>query len=152
MILLAEFSLLLTLVLLRKDLRHGYRHWFLTGATTLLPLMVKRCVVLSIKRMVKLHTRIDADHDFAPLPIGVGCESVIDLMRICSKAAVHLVSAFSAHNRLVLGQVKVGTKSNEITAIPELLKRLTLSGCLVTLDAMGCQKKITSNIREAGAD
>lgn len=68
------------------------------------------------------------------------------------KAAVHLVSAFSAHNRLVLSQVKVGTKSNEITAIPELLKRLTLSGCLVTLDAMGCQKKITSNIREAGAD
>lgn len=68
------------------------------------------------------------------------------------KAAVHLVSAFSAHNRLVLGQVKVDDKSNEITAIPELLKRLALSGCLVTLDAMGCQKKITSNIRDAGAD
>lgn len=67
-------------------------------------------------------------------------------------AAVHLVSAFSAHNRLVLGQVKVGDKSNEITAIPELLKHLTLSGCLVTLDAMECQRKITSNIREAGAD
>lgn len=68
------------------------------------------------------------------------------------KAAVHLVSAFSVHNRLVLDQVKVDDKSNEITAIPELLKRLALSGCLVTLDAMRCQKKITSNIRDAGAD
>lgn len=77
---------------------------------------------------------------------------VSSLDKANGKAAVHLVSTFYAHNRLALDQVKVGTKSNEITAIPELLKRLTLSGSLVTLDAMGCQKKITSNIREAGAD
>lgn len=51
------------------------------------------------------------------------------------KAAIHLVSAFASGHRLVLGQVKVDDKSNEITAIPELLRRLTLTGCLVTLDA-----------------
>ncbi|MBX9641569.1 MAG: ISAs1 family transposase, partial [Mycobacteriaceae bacterium] len=69
-----------------------------------------------------------------------------------SKAAIHLVSAFTSGNRLVLGQVKVGDKSNEITAIPELLRRLTLTGCLVTLDAMGCQKQIAQDITTAGAD
>lgn len=68
------------------------------------------------------------------------------------KAAIHLVSAFASGNRLVLGQVKVDDKSNEITAIPELLRRLTLTGCLVTLDAMGCQKQIAHDITTAGAD
>lgn len=68
------------------------------------------------------------------------------------KAAIHLVSAFSSSNRLVLGQFKVDDKSNEITAIPELLRRLTLTGCLVTLDAMGCQKEIAREITAAGAD
>lgn len=68
------------------------------------------------------------------------------------KAAVHLVSAFASANGLVLGQVKVDDKSNEITAIPALLKRLALSGCLVTIDAMGCQKAIARQLHEAGAD
>jgi predicted transposase YbfD/YdcC len=68
------------------------------------------------------------------------------------KAAIHLVSAFSTQNSLVLGQVKVDEKSNEITAIPELLQQLVLSGCLVTIDAMGCQKTITHQIKEAGGD
>lgn len=68
------------------------------------------------------------------------------------KAAIHLVSAFASNNRLVLGQVRVDDKSNEITAIPELLRRLTLTGCLVTLDAMGCQKQIARDITTAGAD
>lgn len=68
------------------------------------------------------------------------------------KAAIHLVSAFSSAHRLVLGQIKVDDKSNEITAIPELLKRLTLSGCLVTIDAMGCQKQIAQDIVAADAD
>ncbi|PSN12414.1 ISAs1 family transposase, partial [filamentous cyanobacterium CCT1] len=54
-----------------------------------------------------------------------------------SKGAIHMVSAWAAENRLVLGQVKVDEKSNEITAIPELLKVLALNGCIVTLDAMG---------------
>lgn len=58
------------------------------------------------------------------------------------KGAIHRVSAFSAANGVVLGQVKTEEKSNEITAIPELLKLLSLHGCLVTIDAMGCQKKL----------
>jgi hypothetical protein len=55
------------------------------------------------------------------------------------KAAIHMVSAWANQNRLVLGQVKVDDKSNEITAIPQLIKVLVLKGCIVTIDAMGCQ-------------
>lgn len=63
-----------------------------------------------------------------------------------SKSAIHIVSAWAASNRLVLGQVKVSDKSNEITAIPNLLKMLELTGCIVTIDAMGCQKQIVQEI------
>jgi len=62
------------------------------------------------------------------------------------KGAIHMVSAWATTNRLVLGQVKVDEKSNEITAIPELLRVLDLSGCIVTIDAMGCQKNIAQMI------
>ena len=65
---------------------------------------------------------------------------------------VHLVSAWAAGNRLVLGQLRTAEKSNEITAVPELLRRLELAGCIVTLDAMGCQKTIAREIHEADAD
>jgi len=58
------------------------------------------------------------------------------------KPALHVVSAWSTANHLVLGQRSVDVKSNEITAIPELLKVLELKGCIVTIDAMGCQKDI----------
>ncbi|PZU98525.1 MAG: ISAs1 family transposase [Leptolyngbya sp.] len=68
------------------------------------------------------------------------------------KGAIHRVSAWAAENRLVLGQVKVDEKSNEITAIPELLKVLALNGCIVTLDAMGTQKTIARQIIDQGAD
>jgi predicted transposase YbfD/YdcC len=68
------------------------------------------------------------------------------------KPAIHMVSAWANQNRLVLGQVKVDEKSNEITAIPKLLKVLYLEGCIVTLDAMGCQRGIVSQIVEKGAD
>lgn len=68
------------------------------------------------------------------------------------KGAIHMVSAWASSNRLVLGQRKVSDKSNEITAIPELLKVLELSGCIVTIDAMGCQKEIAKLIIEQGAD
>lgn len=68
------------------------------------------------------------------------------------KNALHLVSAWASQNQLILGQRAVDGKSNEITAIPELLALLDLKGATVTLDAMGCQKKIVSQIREAGAD
>src|SRR5437899_9423103 len=64
----------------------------------------------------------------------------------------YVVSAWAESNGLVLGQLKVADKSNEITAVPELLRALELSGCIVTLDAMGCQKKIAREIIEADAD
>jgi len=69
-----------------------------------------------------------------------------------SKAAIHMVSAWASANRLVLGQRKVDDKSNEITAIPALLKVLEIAGCIVTIDAMGCQRDIASTIIEGGAD
>ncbi len=68
------------------------------------------------------------------------------------KKAIHMVSAWASTNSLVLGQIKTDEKSNEITAIPELLKSLELKGCLVTIDAMGCQKKIAEVIIEQEAD
>jgi predicted transposase YbfD/YdcC len=68
------------------------------------------------------------------------------------KSAIHMVSAWARDNGLVLGQVKVDEKSNEITAIPELLRVLELSGCIVTIDAMGTQKTIAREIRDADAD
>jgi predicted transposase YbfD/YdcC len=69
-----------------------------------------------------------------------------------SSAFVHMVSAWSTGNRMVLGQVKTDEKSNEITAIPRLLELLHLHGCLVTIDAMGCQKEIAAKIVESKAD
>ena len=69
-----------------------------------------------------------------------------------SKSIVHMVSAWANANHMVLGQVKVNEKSNEITAIPRLLKVLVLEGCIVTIDAMGCQKEIAKKIIKKGAD
>lgn len=66
------------------------------------------------------------------------------------KAALHLVSAWAAHNRLVLGQVAVDAKSNEITAIPQLLDLLDLTNCTVTIDAIGCQTTIADQIIQRG--
>jgi predicted transposase YbfD/YdcC len=66
--------------------------------------------------------------------------------------AVHMISAWAAGQRLVLGQRKVADKSNEITAIPELLDLLTLKGSIVTIDAMGCQKEIAAKIVAKEAD
>ena len=65
---------------------------------------------------------------------------------------IHMVSAFSAANSVVLGQVKTSAKSNEITAIPRLLELLDIRGCLITIDAMGCQTKIAKKIVDKGAD
>ncbi len=69
-----------------------------------------------------------------------------------NQGAIHMVSAWATANRLVLGQVKVDKKSNEITAIPQLLKVLDLAGCIVTIDAMGCQKEIVKLIDAQQAD
>jgi predicted transposase YbfD/YdcC len=68
------------------------------------------------------------------------------------RSFIHMVSVWSASQHLVLGQRKVGEKSNEITAIPPLLKMLSLRGCIVSIDAMGCQTEIANTIIEQGAD
>jgi predicted transposase YbfD/YdcC len=72
--------------------------------------------------------------------------------RAKGKSALHLVHAWATANHLLLGQVAVDEKSNEITAIPKLLRMLEITGAIVTIDAMGCQKEIARTIREEGAD
>lgn len=69
-----------------------------------------------------------------------------------AKAAIHMVSAFAARQRLVLGQVKVAEKANEIIAIPRLLDMLAIEGAIVTIDAMGCQRDIAAKIIDKQAD
>lgn len=63
-----------------------------------------------------------------------------------------MVSARASQNGIVLGQQKTEDKSNEITAIPKLLKLLEIKGCIITIDAMGCQKNIAETIQDKGAD
>ena len=72
--------------------------------------------------------------------------------RVLGKKAIHMVSAWAAESSLVLGQVKTDEKSNEITAIPELLQLLDINGCIVTIDAMGCQKAIAEQIIDQDGD
>lgn len=69
-----------------------------------------------------------------------------------AKGMLHMVSAWAVENQLVLGQIKTEEKSNEINAIPELLKLLAIENCIITIDAMGCQKKIAAQIIEQNAD
>ena len=69
-----------------------------------------------------------------------------------AKAPIHMVSAFAARQRLVLGQVKVAEKSNEIVAIPQLLAMMAIAGAIVTIDAMGCQREIAEQILAQKAD
>lgn len=66
------------------------------------------------------------------------------------KAAIHMISAWCAANHMVLGQLATDAKSNEITAVPELMKLLDISGAVVTIDAAGCQKKIARQIVDQG--
>ena len=68
------------------------------------------------------------------------------------KSTIHMVSAYATANKFVIGQVKTDAKSNEITAIPELIKLLDIKGCLVSIDAMGCQTKIAKEIVNNGGD
>jgi predicted transposase YbfD/YdcC len=72
--------------------------------------------------------------------------------RASQKSALHLVSAWAAEQRLVVGQLAVDGKSNEITAVPELLKLLSLKGTIVTADALNCQRAIASQIVDQGGD
>lgn len=68
------------------------------------------------------------------------------------QSALHLVSAWASEHRLLLGQVKVDSKSNEISAIPALLELLNITGCIITIDAMGTQTEIARQIVAKGAD
>ncbi len=68
------------------------------------------------------------------------------------KKAIHMISAWASSNQVVLGQLKTEEKSNEITAIPHLLKLIEISGCIITIDAMGAQKKIAKTIVDKGAN
>lgn len=72
--------------------------------------------------------------------------------RAQGKGAIHMVSAWASANHLVLGQMKVNEKSNEITALPKLIEMLNVKGCIVTIDAMGCQTDIARKIVEQEAD
>lgn len=72
--------------------------------------------------------------------------------RSCNKAAIHMVSAWATTNSIVLGQLQVDAKSNEITAIPQLLEILDIRGCIVTIDAIGCQQEIAKQIIAQQAD
>ena len=87
---------------------------------------------------------------------GRGCDRWQDRAPIrrqkAGKGAIHMVSAFAARQRLVLGQVKVAEKSNEIVAIPKLLDMLAIEGAIVTIDAMGCQRDIAAKIIDKKAD
>lgn len=67
-------------------------------------------------------------------------------------STIHMISAYASSNKLVLGQLKTEQKSNEITAIPELIKMLDIKGALVTIDAMACQTKIAKAIVDQGGD
>jgi predicted transposase YbfD/YdcC len=85
--------------------------------------------------------------------VGVDGKTVrASLDRAKGKNPLHVVSAWAATNRVVLGEVMVDAKSNEITAIPKLLEMLELHGAIVTIDAMGCQKDIAAAVRQGGAD
>jgi predicted transposase YbfD/YdcC len=68
------------------------------------------------------------------------------------KAAIHMVSAWACDNKMVFGQIATNEKSNEITAIPKLLEMLVLEGSVVTIDAMGCQKKIAEKIKQSSGN
>ena len=72
--------------------------------------------------------------------------------RVAERSAIHMVSAWCEHNQTVLGQLVTDAKSNEITAIPQLLELLDLDGAVVTIDAMGCQKAIAAKAIACGAD
>lgn len=93
----------------------------------------------------------------ASLVVPTGELISIDGKTICGakvngKSPIHMVSAWASNSNLALGQVKVSDKSNEITAIPELIANLAIEGSVVTIDAMGCQKKIAEKIIEHKAD
>jgi len=84
--------------------------------------------------------------------ISIDGKTIRGSKRLGFKTATHIVSAWASENEIVLGQIKTEEKSNEITAIPKLLDSLLIEGCIITIDAMGCQKKIAKKIVRKKAD
>jgi hypothetical protein len=93
----------------------------------------------------------DADHPDCLVAIdGKTCRGSHDTAK--SLGALHIVSAWATEEGIALGQVATGAKSNEITAIPQLLGQIELAGTLITIDAMGCQKEIVEQVVTGGGD
>lgn len=107
------------------------------------PIAFESCFLEWVKSVVKL-----SDGEI----ISIDGKTIRGSREKGAKAAVHMVSAWAELNHMVLGQVKTEEKSNEITAIPKLLSVLELKGCIVTIDAMGCQTAIVKQIRDGQAD
>lgn len=84
--------------------------------------------------------------------IGIDGKTIRGMASNLGDSKLHIVSAFCKLNEISLGQIKVADKSNEITAIPELLDLLTIKDCIVTIDAMGCQREIAKKIIDKEAD
>lgn len=107
---------------------HQFQTGFSTWVTTLSSTLIEQVVAIDGKKLRRSHDKWKG------------------------KDAIHMVSAWATEMNLVLGQYKVDEKSNEITAIPELLRILEVSGCIITIDAMGCQTDIAKQIIEKDAD
>lgn len=108
------------------------------------PLAFEQCFLQWVQRLLQLSTGAVVALD------GKTVRRSYDKAHGC--AAIELVSAWARENRLTLGQVKVASDSNEITAVPELLQVLALKGCIVTADALNCQKEIAAQVRGKEAD
>lgn len=88
------------------------------------------------------------DYEF----VSIDGKTIRQASKMQENGSIHIVSAWANLNEVTLGQIKTDEKSNEITAIPQLLESLLLENCIVTIDAMGCQKAIAEKIREAKVD
>jgi predicted transposase YbfD/YdcC len=84
--------------------------------------------------------------------VSIDGKTIRQASKMSHHGSIHIVSAWASRNNLTLGQVRTSEKSNEITAIPELLKSLMIENCIVSIDAMGCQKEIAQQIREEKAE
>ena len=84
--------------------------------------------------------------------VSIDGKTVRQASKMTDNACIHIVNAWANLNEVTLGQIKTDNKSNEITAIPQLLETLLLENCIVTIDVMGCQKAIAAKIRERKAD
>jgi predicted transposase YbfD/YdcC len=118
------------------------------------PLAFQTCFAAWITALMNRHglTPIPLDRpELRPIAVD-GKTQRGSARRTVGQSPLHMVSAWAVENHLTLGQVATHAKSNEITAIPELLKRLDLEGAVVTIDAMGCQKDIAAEIVQGGGE